>query len=366
MALAALARVRPLIDARAPWCVTIYGEAAAWLHGNHLPEPARAQVRTAVRMLLDGGAPAPVVAQIRGQLDQLAKPRADHEARSHRVHGVGIFATPEHADLIPLTTAPAPWVGVGDRFVIGPLVEGMLAAQPRAFVLAASENRVRLIDASATHAEEIDVPGLPDDLRSAARLDVGGDRETLAHLRISEDPDERLRAYAREIHHAVEEVRRPARAVLILAAAEPLLSILAATAPEPKLVVGRLTGNHDDDGPEQLADLADPHIRAHRDRWRGARDERMAESPPDRRLRDLDAIEKAAVEGRIDTLFIDTDWRAPAADGESGAGGARRPDRGDELIRSALAHDATVIPEHVRTTGDAGAVAALLRYTVVS
>lgn len=48
----------------------------------------------------------------------------------HRVAAVGVFATPDHADVIGLTATPAAWVDVSDRFLIAPLVEAMLALQP--------------------------------------------------------------------------------------------------------------------------------------------------------------------------------------------------------------------------------------------
>jgi hypothetical protein len=353
--------VRRIVDARAPWCVTVYGEADAWLRGNHPGDVARAQIRAAVHALLDAGAPADVADEIHRRLEQLTTAAAGQAPLDHRLQTVGIFATPDRTDMIALTTAPAPWVGVGDRFLIAPLVEGMLALHPPALVLAASENRVRVIDASTHPAAVVDVPDLPHDLRSSIRLDITGDRETLTHLRTSEDPKERLREYARDIHRAVEPVRRAAGAVLVLAAAEPLLSALQATAPSPSEVVGDLRGNHDDDSPERLAELAETATRQRRDQVRAAQLDRLSSAPPALTATDLDLIERAAAEGAIDTLFIDTDWRDPAADA-----GAAAPmlDRGDELVRRALATDATIVPLHPDVAPGVGPVAGLLRHAM--
>ena len=218
MATLSAREVRRIAEARSPWCISIYGDAEAWLRGNHPTEHARAQIRAAIEGLREAGAPGPIADAVREQLEQLTRPSAVHAPIDPRVASVGIFATADHTEMVPLTTAPAPWVGVSDRFLIGPLLEGVLALQPPALVLAASEDRVRLIDSAAHPAAVIDVPGLPRDFRSSTHLDLAEDRDAFAHLRKSEDPDNRFREYARDIHHAVEPVRRALDAVLVLVA----------------------------------------------------------------------------------------------------------------------------------------------------
>lgn len=358
MATPSAQEVRRIAEARGSWCVSIYGRSEAWLRGNHPTEHARAQIRAAIDGLREAGAPEPIADEVREQLEQLTRPSAVHAPIDPRIASIGIFATPDHTEMVPLTTEPAPWVGVSDRFLIGPLLEGVLAVQPPALVLAASEDRVRLIDSAAHPAAEIDVPGLPRDFRSSTHLDLAEDRDAFAHVRKSEDPDNRFREYARDIHHAVEPVRRAVNAVLVLVATQPLLSALEATAPSPDEIIGHVGGNHDDDAPESVADLADPVIRQHRARVHQAHVDRLAASPPEMVVRGLEAVERAVTEGRLDTLFIDTEWRTPAAPG------GQSHDRGDELIRQALATDATIVPLHTDpSTGDVS-VAGILRYAL--
>ncbi|WP_198519540.1 baeRF11 domain-containing protein [Microbacterium sp. BR1] len=351
--------VRRIADARAPWCVTVYGDAGAWLRGNHPTEQARTQIRDVLRALADAGAPTSTTDAIRGQLERLASDTADRVRMDERIRSVGIFATPEECESIPLITSPAPWVGVGDRFLIAPLVEGMLAVQPPVFALAASENSIRLVDVTAHPPRVVDVPGLPESLRTTVRLDLTGDRDTLAHLRTSEDPKERLREYARAIHRAIGPVLHEAGALLLIAAAEPLSSILQDTLPNSASLAGTLPGNHDDDTPDRLGDLADSRVGEVRARRRESQLDRLTEASPSLVLYELDAIERASRAGAIDTLFIDTDWRAPAADAPP-AGGL--PDRHDELVRQALADDAIIVPVHPGPPDGTGPAAALLRY----
>lgn len=351
--------VRRIADARAPWCVTVYGDAGAWLRGNHPTEHARTQIRDALRALADAGAPASTIDAIRNQLERLASDTADRVGLDARIRSVGIFATPGECESIPLVTSPASWVGVGDRFLIAPLVDGMLAVQPPVFVLAASENSIRLVDVTAHPARVVDVPGVPETLRTTVRLDLTGDRDTLAHLRTSEDPKERLREYSRAIHQAIGPIRHEAGALLLIAAAEPLSSILRDTLPNAASLAGMLPGNHDDDAPDRLAELADSRVGEVRTRRRESQLDRLTEASPSLVLYELDAIEKASRAGAIDTLFLDTDWRAPAADAPPTGG---LPDRHDELVRHALAEDATIVPVHPVPPDGVGPAAALLRY----
>lgn len=360
MSVASMPTVRRLAEARAPWCVTLYADADAWLHGSHATGAARGQIRDAVHVLTEAGAPAEVAEAVRSRLTQSAAPSADRAPADHRIRSVGVFATPDQSELHALTTTPAAWVGVDDRFLIAPLLEGVLSSLPPVFVLAASENRVRLVAATDHPARVVDVPGLPRDLRSELRLDLTGDRDTLAHLRTSEDPKERLSEYAHAIHRSVEPVRRAARALLLVAAAEPLSGILQATAPDPRLVLGALPGNHDDDTPDALADVADPRVQEQRLHARTLQVARLSTASPELVLNDLDAIEDAARAGAIDTLFIDTDWRARAP-GE-GSPASREHDRGDALVRHALASDSTVVPVPADGMEYPGPAAALLRY----
>lgn len=355
MAVQSLPEVRRIADARAPWSVTIYGEAEAWLRGNHPSALARGQIRSAIDALREAGAPEAIATEVGVQLEQLTSVSAMHAPIDPRISTVGIFATPDRAEVVPFTTTPAPWVGVSDRFLIAPLVEGVLALQPAAFVLAVSENRIRLIDANVHPAAAIDVPGLPRDLRSSTNLDIPGNRDALAHLRKTEDPEVRLREYARDIHRAVEPVRRDAQAVLVLAGTQPLLSALEATAPEADRIIGHVGGNHDDDTPERVADVADGVVRQYRAGVQQAHVDRLAAAPPEMSVHGLEAVERAVTEGRLDTLFIDTGWRTPAAP----AGPSH--DRGDELIRQALATDATIVPLRSGSSGGESP-AGLLRY----
>lgn len=351
-----------LADVREPWCVTIYGRVDSWLRGNHVTEAAEEQIRSAMDGLRIGGAPDETAEAIRGHLESVSTPSASHPGEvDRRARSVGIFATGTRAEVFLLTSSPTPWVGVADRFLVGPLLEGVLSLIPPVFALAISENEVRLVDVTAHPVEVVEVPSIPRDLESTVALDITGDRNTLAHLRTSEDPKGRLREYARAVDRAVEPVLRRNGAVLVIAAAEPLASIYRSTTSHGLVAASALAGNHDGDPIDELADLAAPIIERHRREVLEARLARFAETPARGLvLVDLDQVADAAREGAIDTLFVDMDRRVPVS--AEAFEGITTIDRVDEVVRHALSSDATIVPVGPGDLPTPDPVAAVLRY----
>ena len=354
--------VQRIADARAPWCVTVYGDVESWLRGNHPNGTAQAQIRSATDSLRTSGAPDGIIRAIQRQLEEVATPPAEAlGAVNGRARSIGIFATEAGSEAFLLTTTPTSRVQISDRFLVAPLLEGALALVPAVFVLALSEKEVRLVDVTQHPASALEVPGLPHDLESTVALDLTGDRDTLAHLRISEDPKGRLREFARAIDLAVEPVLRRDGAVLVIAAAEPLASIYRSTTRYGSIASSVIVGNHDGATPDELANLAAPIVARARRAERNAQLERFAELPArDRVVADLDEIAVAAEDHAIDTLFVDTDRRIPAPG--SGFGRTITIDRVDEIIRHAVSGDVTIVPVSSDDLPGADPVAAVLRY----
>lgn len=354
--------VTRLGEVRAPWCVTVYGAIDDWSRGNHPSPLAQAQIRSAADELRRMGATPEVVDAVRGRLEQVAEHSVEAPGQlDPHARAVAIFATARELESYVLPTSPEPWVGVGDRFLIGPLLEGVLGLHPPVMVLALSESEVRLIDASARPVAALDVAGLPRDFEDALALDLTNDRQTLSHLRTSEDPKERLLQYARVIDEAIEPVLRREGALLVIAAAEPLASIFRAATRHPLVAASTIVGNHDGDSPFELADLAGPAIEQHRRAGVEAQLARFAESPARGLVAaEIHEIAERARVGAVDTLFVDVDRRHPL-DAETTFGPATI-DLVDEIVRSALATDATIVPVRAIDLPTTDPVAAVLRY----
>ena len=146
----------------------------------------------------------------------------------HPVRSVGIFVSSEERDVVALATMPAPGVTVSDRFDVAPLVDAALALAPRVFVLAASESSARLIDVTAHPARIVGVTDLPAPAAIAEEVDsTNGDRVWDAS-RLPGPGTTSLREYAESLIRRVAPVVHDAGALLAIAAAEPLASMLEA------------------------------------------------------------------------------------------------------------------------------------------
>jgi hypothetical protein len=148
--------VERLAEVRAPWCVTVYGSWDDWMGGPRLETRAGEQVRAVERLLQQTGAPEDVAAALVRRLRELP---ATDGAADGRTRSIAIFAADGVLEVFALTTAPAAWVGVSDRFLIAPLLEAVLALIPPVFALALSENQVRLIDVTSAPPRVVHVGG---------------------------------------------------------------------------------------------------------------------------------------------------------------------------------------------------------------
>ncbi|MGN6272828.1 MAG: baeRF11 domain-containing protein [Protaetiibacter sp.] len=350
--------VRRLAGVRTPWSVTIYAPASEWFRGEHPSIAASAEIRKIGHHLADAGAPPPSIDAIRSRLEHLAAhARSAEHSRVTRDDTAAVFVTvdAEHAFVLP--RGPQRVRAIGDGFRVAPMIPAVSERTPAAFVLAASPNRVRLVDVAARPARVVSVPGLPQDLASLERLDLTGDRDTLAHLRTSEDPKLRLEQYARAIHAACTPQIAAADAVLMLAAAEPFASILRDTASEDVRLIGVLPGDHDRSDAQAIAAEAEPLMHAERAAVLDAEMVRLRELPDTAVLRDPKAARAATDAGAVQTLVLSTEWLLDRS-GE--------PDEVDGLdaeglVRSAFAHDSRIVC--LSGVGDeVGELAAILRY----
>ncbi|MEN8600708.1 hypothetical protein [Microbacterium rhizosphaerae] len=312
MATLSLAEVRRIADVRAPWCVTVYGDADAWLGSDRPSAAAEVQIRLVARALTDAAASERVIGGVRDRLEGAASSlRLAVAPLGHRPRSVGIFVTPEECDVFPLTTDAAPGVTVSDRFDVAPLVDAALSLTSRVFVLAASEDSARLIDVTAHPARSIDLedppapPGIERETESEDERAAPG-----AHL--SEEAMTRLRVYAEALIRHVAPVVQEAGAMLAIAAAEPLASMLEANVilhsvvPSQILPLAPGLAAADELDADQLADLAAPVVKEQTQRAREAERSRLSDTDPLLTLRDIASMEAGLREGARDTRLIDT------------------------------------------------------------
>lgn len=285
-------------------------------------------------------------------LDRLRDAASD--VRTPVPGGAAIFATESEVRSVPLqdvsVAGAGPRAQLADRFLVAPLFADLDSRIP-VMVLALSQNSVRLVDAGAASPRIVPVAGMPTSLRSFDALDLTNDRETLAHLRTSEEPTIRERQYVRAVDDAIAEVIDPA-ALLVVAAAEPLAGLFAELSRHQRLARTGIAGNADESTPDELAIASLPAVERERAVVRGLQLTRLAEFPERHLVTDDPATVLAAgALGAIDTLFVDLD--APDSDGFA-----------EEAARAAHACRARVVRVSTAELPEHGIATAILRYPV--
>lgn len=192
-----------------------------------------------------------------------------HSFWLHQAEGLAVFVRPGwfHTFRLPLPFNEL--VVVGDRFHVRPLLPH-LAADGRFFVLALSQNQVRLLEGSRHSIEEMELGDAPESLAEALHYE---DRESqlLLHIagRGSDGPAifhghgsgrevdrERLVRFFRAVDKGLSTILREERAPMVLAGVESGTAVFREVSSYPELTEGVIPGN-----PEEMSD-AELHRRA--------------------------------------------------------------------------------------------------------
>lgn len=234
--------------------------------------------------------------------------------------GLALFCDAEifRAYCLPLTFAEI--VVVAGRFHLKPLLP-LFAGDGRFYVLALSQNVVRLLQCTRYHTHAVALTNVPQSLAEALRYDDpekqlqfhtgappggGGMRAAMFHGHgIGEDAKDNIRGYFRQIDQGVREVLREEQAPLVLAGVDYLLPLYHEVSSYPHLVESGITGNPEGIRDEDLHASAWPLVEPI---FRQAQDEAQARYARDigtaRASAALTTIVPAAYDGRIDTLFV--------------------------------------------------------------
>ncbi len=233
--------------------------------------------------------------------------------------GLACFLAPQFQHSYRLPLALADLVTVGDRFHIAPLLP-LLTGDGRFFVLALSQNVVRLLQGTRDSIHEVDLKGVPQGLAEALRTH-DRDEPLTFHSRptsgggwgaifeghgvgIDDAKDDLLR-YFQQIDQGLHAVLREERAPLVLAAVDYLHPIYRQANTYSHLLERGIEGNPDRLGLRELHDRAWPLVQP---LFEEARRRAVAQY---RRLAgtghasgQLEAVVAAAHAGQVETLFV--------------------------------------------------------------
>jgi len=283
-----------------------------------------------------------------------------------QANSLAILATPEHISTYRLANVLSNQVEVSERFHLKPLLRA-LTFPHSAYVLALSENEVRVIECFAdAPAEVVSVADLPKDATSAVRMSSLRARKfDPVHEKV------RLAQFTRKIDQALRPVFTGHDAPLILVSAEPLASIYRSTNTLPNLVQETVFMNAEHIGVSDLVTKVRPVLdnlyQAQLDALKPVFELRAGER---RVTQDLSDAAKAATHGAIDLLLIDIEQSVPGTIDEQGnltlAAQASPSSYGviDEIAKRALATGARVLAVRQADLPTGAALSAVLRYSI--
>jgi hypothetical protein len=271
---------------------------------------------------------------------------------------------------------------VGDRFHVTPLLP-LLAGDGHFFVLALSQNQIRLLEGTRDRVEEVDLPGVPLGVQDALqgeevqrqlqlyvadRGDPGAGGIYHGHGHPGEVHKERILRYFRKADRALREVLAGDRAPMVLAAVEHLAPIWRQAKTYPHLVDETLVGSPEGLRSHELharawAVVEPLFLQARREA--AARYDQLAGTGLT--SQDPREIIRAAEDGRVETLFAARHPAGPAGVSSVGSDPSGKGDRGlrdvlELATANTLIKGGTVYVLPAGEVPGGGSAAAVFRY----
>ena len=365
-----LPEIRALFEARADACVSIY-----------LPTTPETQ-NIALSRISFGNLTRTALAQLdaadfdkrrRAALEEkLLALDEDDDFWRRQAHSLAVIATPDSLRTFRLATELTETVEVSDRFHLKPLMRAMAFPQ-HAFVLALSENDVRLVEVFADHpATAVSVPNMPDSAADATdRASVNTPGMSTGHGD-AQGQKSLLLKYLRKVDAALRPVLAGRETPLIIAATEPLGPVFRALNSYPGLLAEGIPASPDSMNESALAGAArsvlDGHYAAQIEAATALFHERIGSH---RAITDLRAVARAATFGAVDLLLVDIDAVMPGTIDETDGTVvlATTPDAAsygvtDEITGRVILAGGKVLAVRRADMPNGAAVAAILRYPV--
>lgn len=288
-----------------------------------------------------------------------------------QANSLAVFATPDRLITFRLANRLTAMAQVSDRFHLKPLLRAVTFPH-EAFVLALSENQVRLIEVfSDMPPVEIKVPDLPKDAASFAGKSTLNDRSPVGRIQGSEGQRVRHLQYVRGVDAALRPVLAGRDTPLILAAVDPLASLYPIVNSYARLLPTVIRESPDHMANARLAEKAIPILdQAYVAEIAAVRAVFETRAGQGRTATDLTDAARAATFGAVDTLLVDMDQVVPGTIDENGIitladqEGANTYGVVDEIAGRVLVTGGRVLAVRQSDIPGGGSLAAILRYPI--
>lgn len=243
----------------------------------------------------------------------------------HQSEGLALYAAPDFFEGFRLPTSLSEQVALGDAFRLLPLV-AHVAADSRFYILALAQNAVRLFQGTRDTVSELELGGIPESM-DAALPEAEAERARGVHSigalgavthgqgTESEYDKAALERYFRAVDEPLTKRLGARHCPLVLAGVGYYLPIYKSVTRYPEVWDHAVEGNPEQRSAQELHDAAWPLVSGHfaekaqreLDRYREAAGTGRTVSGADQAL-------KAALEGKVATLFIDAAHAATSED----------------------------------------------------
>jgi len=319
-----------------------------------------------------------------GLLRPIRELPVDNLAWQHRGPAIAVFAAPGFFRMFHLAGQIAPSSSVDDQFHLLPLLPHLMDEE-RFFVLAISQNAIRLLEGNATELREMRLAGAPRNLAEAIDIEspergeqvhsathFGTNKEAAVFHGQGGKPEtikSDLRQFLEQVAEALDRRLNDEQAPLIVATVEATVPIWRDVSRYEYLLDDFISGCPDHLSASELHAKAWPLVQPALARRRELQERRLRSASGAKTSFGIESIVPAAIGGRIQSLFIDTSrslWgRYDAANHRAEFHPQRQPGDQDLVELAAvetLKHRGEVFPISPNGSNTAARAEALLRF----
>jgi len=275
-----------LIQRRNDTCVSIYlptHRVGADTQQNQIR--FKNLLREAAEKLAAAGARPPEVDALLARAQEMLRNTPFWKQQSD---GLAVFISPDFFRVFRLPVEFPERVVTAERFYIKPILP-LFSMGGRFFVIALSQNKIRLLQGARNCVSEMDVSGLPKNLAETVKYDVsekqvrsqpaaagsGGRGASFhGHGGWTDESKDNLQRYLQQIDRGLRGMLKDERAPLVFAGVEYIFSMYREINSYPQLVEKAITGNPEGLSNEELGKQAWNLVRPH---YLKAQDEALAQ-----------------------------------------------------------------------------------------
>jgi hypothetical protein len=314
--------LKQLVERQEGPCVSIYQpahRAGPDTRSYAQQDPVRFKnlLREAEQRLRAGGVAAPAAAEL---LQSSRRLLDDPVFWQYQADGLAVFVAQGAMRTFRVPVGFEELVVVAPSFHIKPLLP-LLTGDGLFYVLALSQNEVRLLAGTRDHMGEVELPGAPRSLAEALRYDDperqlqfhtgtpggGARRAAMFHGQGTgvDDAKTNLLRFFQRVNRSVSGLIRNPSVPLVMAAVDYSMPIYREANTHPSLLERGVAGNPEGLRPDELHARAWPLVEPY---FRRAREEAIARylelKGTGRTVNDVGTMVPAAWDGRIEVLFV--------------------------------------------------------------